>query len=67
MRHNTETDDTMWTVNLTSLIIFVIILCCFFALCFVWDNDFSYYRASPQRKEYIIRHVIVAADDDGGV
>jgi len=65
--HHVENDDNMWTLNITSLIIFLVILCCFFSLCFVWDNDFNYYRAPVKRKEYIIRHVIVHANDDAGV
>lgn len=65
--HSSESDDNLWTINVTSLIFFVVILCCFFAVCFIWDNDFNYYRAPAKRREYVIRHVIVAPDDGLGV
>gem|GEM_PF-5904198 len=65
--HHVEDEDHLLSINITSLIVFVIILCCFFALCFVWDNDFNVYRAPVRQREYVIRHVIVAPDDGGYV
>jgi hypothetical protein len=59
--HEAETDDSVFTINIVTIVIFFLIICCLFVLCFVWDSDFNSYRA-PKEQEIVIKHVIVKRD-----